>query len=81
MYVEVIDPAGNVSGNSNSVGVVLNSTEADYNGGTASDPSVFDRATSPSQLQVTVQTPAGSAPPWFGPQGMPTRPPTSSPAP
>jgi subtilisin-like proprotein convertase family protein len=74
VYVEVVDPAGNVSNASNSVGVVINSIEADYNGGTTSDPAVFDRDTANNQLQVTVQTPTGSAPPWFGPSGTPFTP-------
>jgi subtilisin-like proprotein convertase family protein len=74
VYVQVIDPAGNVSADSNTVGVVINSMEDDYNGGTTSDPAVFDRDTANNQLQVTVQTPAGSAPPWFGPSGTPFTP-------
>jgi subtilisin-like proprotein convertase family protein len=74
VYVEVVDQAGNVSLASNSVTVVIASNEADYNGGTTSDPTVFDRNTSTDQIQVTVQTPAGSSPPWFGPSGTPYTP-------
>ena len=66
MYVEVIDLAGNVSGPSNSVAVAITSTEADYNGGPTSDPALFTRNTTSNQLQWLVQTPSGSAPPWFG---------------
>ena len=49
--------------------VAITSTEVDYNGGTASDPALFTRNTATNQLQWLVQTPAGSAPPWFGPSG------------
>ena len=67
--VRVIDLAGNLSNPSNSVGVAIASTVADYNGGPASDPALFARNTASNQLQWIVQTPAGSAPPWFGPSG------------
>ena len=69
LYVEVVDQAGNISAPSNSVTVAITSTEVDYNGGTTSDPALFTRNTSTSQLQWLVQTPAGSSPPWFGPSG------------
>ena len=74
VYVEVVDQAGNVSNASNSVGVAITSIESDYNGGPASDPSVFDRNTTTNQIQVIAQTPAGSSPPWFGPSGTPYTP-------
>ena len=61
VYVEVIDPAGNVSSPSNSVGVAITSTEVDYNGGPTSDPALFARNTTSHQLQWLVQTPAASA--------------------
>ena len=67
--VRVIDLAGNLSNPSNSVGVAITSTVADYNGGPASDPALFTRNTTSNQLQWIVQTPAGSAPPWFGTSG------------
>ena len=69
LYVEVVDLAGNISNPSNRVGVAITSTAADYNGGPASDPALFARNTATNQLQWIVQTPSGSAPPWFGPSG------------
>ena len=59
LYVEVVDAAGNISDPSNSVGVAITSTEADYNGGPASDPALFARNTATGQLQWIVQTPPG----------------------
>ncbi len=70
LYVEVINAAGNISSPSNSVGLAIVSTAADYNGGPASDPALFTRNGASNQLQWLVQTPAGSAPPWFGPNGV-----------
>ena len=69
LYVEVIDAAGNISNPSNFVGVAIASTEADYNGGPASDPALVVRNTATGQLQWIVQTPPGAAGPWF-PQGV-----------
>jgi hypothetical protein len=69
VYVEVINPVGNISPASNSVGLALVSTAADYNGGPASDPALFTRNTSSNQLQWTVQPLSGGAP-WFGPSGI-----------
>ena len=66
----MIDQAGNISSPSNFVGVAIASTEADYNGGTTSDPALFTRNTTTSQLQWIVQTPAGSAAPWFAASGV-----------
>ena len=74
LYVEVIDQAGNISNASNNVGVAITSTEAAYNGGSTTNPAVFDRNTATNQIQVTVQTPAGTSPPWFGPSGIPYTP-------
>ena len=76
LYVEVVNLAGNTSGSSNNVGVAIVSNAADYNGGPASDPALFARNTASSQLQWIVQTPAGSAPPWFGASGTPYSPAT-----
>jgi subtilisin-like proprotein convertase family protein len=77
LYIEVVDPAGNVSAASNSVGVALTSTVVDYipsttadpTGGSTSDPALFARNTTTNQLQWLVQTPAGAASPWFGASG------------
>jgi subtilisin-like proprotein convertase family protein len=74
LYVEVVDQAGNISGPSNSATVAIVSNEADYNGGTTSDPALFTRNTTTNQIQFIAQTPAGSAPPWFGPSGTPFTP-------
>ena len=57
LYVEVVDPAGNVSGPSRSVTVAITSTEVDYNGGPNSDAALFTRNTTTGQLQWLVQTP------------------------
>jgi subtilisin-like proprotein convertase family protein len=70
LYVEVINAAGNTSGASNSTGLAIASTAADYNGGPPSDPALFARNTSTNQVQWLVQTPAGSPPPWFGASGV-----------
>ena len=65
----MIDLAGNASDASNDLTVAITSTAADYNGGNASDPAVFARNTSSNQVRWLVQTPTGTAPPWFGPSG------------
>jgi hypothetical protein len=79
LYVEVVDPAGNVSGQSNPVTVAITSTAVDYIpsttadpiGGSASDPALFIRNATTGQLEWLVQTPAGAAQPWFGASGVP----------
>ena len=77
LFVEVIDPAGNISKVSNYVSVAINSTAVDYapsttaapTGGSTSDPALFTRNTTTNQLQWLVQAPTGTAP-WFGPSGV-----------
>ena len=71
VYVKVINLAGNASVASSTVGISVVSTPADYNGGKVSDPAVFNRLSSSNQVQWLVQTPTGTAPPWFGPSGTP----------
>ena len=68
VYVEVINQAGNTSLPSNSLGLVITSTDVSYNGTSKSDPALFSRNTTTNQLQWLVQTLAGP-PPWFGPSG------------
>ena len=77
LYVEVVDPAGNVSVASNYVTVAITSTVVDYDpsttadptAGSTSDPALFTRNTATDQLQWLVQTPSGAASPWFGASG------------
>ncbi len=79
LYVEVIDPAGNISKASSEVKVAITSTVVDYipsttadpTGGSTSDPALFIRNTATNQLQWLVQSPAGAASPWFGASGTP----------
>ena len=77
VYVEVVDPAGNISPTSNQLTVALTSTAVNYipsttadpTGGSTSDPALLVRNTTTGQLQWLVQTPTGANPPWFGASG------------
>jgi large repetitive protein len=45
LYVQAIDPAGNVSGNSNAVTVTITSIASDYNDDSYSDAALYSRST------------------------------------
>ena len=80
LSVEVINPVGNTSAASNSLGLAIASTAADYNGGSVADPAEFARNTTSNQVPWLVQTPAGSAPPGSAPAAFSTPPRRPSPA-
>ena len=71
LYVEAIDLAGNRSAPSNTLTVTIVSIASDYNGEGVSDPALFSRNTTTSQLQWLVQTAGAAPPPWFGASGTP----------